>query len=134
MSKCISIRLGDKTFVATMLEDKAPETCEAIWKNLPIQSLAHHAKMAGGELMIQLRKVYTDALENTVKVYDCKPGDVCWFPSRQLFLIFYGETSPEPVDVGVFAKISENLEELRTVGREVWRRPGMPIEVRQYKR
>ena len=134
MRKRISIQIGDKTFTAIMLEDKAPATCKAIWNELPIKTLAHHAKMAGSELMCQLRKIYTDVAENSLKVYETKAGDVCWFPSRQLLLIYYAQCSPEPVDVNVFAEITENLEELRVVGREIWRNPGVPIELKKMER
>ena len=116
-----------------MLDEKAPTVCEAIWKALPVKTSLHHAKIAGEEMIAQFPRVVTDKRENTVKVYQAKPGDVCWFPSRQIFLIYYGECCLEPADVDVFATIGDNLEELKVAGREAWRNPGRMIEITRKK-
>ena len=66
----IQMAIGNDVFKASMLEKKAPTICETIWKDLPIKTTVHHAKLAGLEMMCQLSKVYTDKRENSVKVYE----------------------------------------------------------------
>jgi hypothetical protein len=38
--------------VARLLEDEAPETCEAIWANLPLEGEVYHSKRSGSDFYI----------------------------------------------------------------------------------
>jgi hypothetical protein len=81
------IRLGKKfelslpefssSAVCELLEEKAPKTCEVIWKSLPIESNVLNAKCSGNEAYFPFEKKFTAPPENTI-VYPI-PGDCYYF-------------------------------------------------------
>jgi len=90
---------------ARLLVDKNPETCKAIWENLPFDlNLARWGEELYGEIPVSIGK------ENAQ--VDCEVGDIGYWPDGKGFCIFFG---PTPVSkdekpraaspVNIFAKI-----------------------------
>jgi len=90
---------------AKLLTDKNPETCKAIWENLPFElNLSRWGEELYGEIPVSIEK------ENSQ--VDCEVGDIGYWPDGKGFCIFFG---PTPVSkdekpraaspVNIFAKI-----------------------------
>ena len=128
---------------ATLLWDKAPETCAGIVKTLqkgPITARLLHAQYAGSELYFE--DFPTDEeipFENTTLRMDedlfitnKHPGGVLAFyvnPNVRSFYIVYGEIVPRRyVDVeialNVFAEIDQKDEAKKIGERSRWEGPG----------
>jgi hypothetical protein len=75
----ISLVKREVTGIARLLDDRAPITCEAVWKSLPLSGDVYHAKYARNEVYA-LFPPFADReppLENpTVTPI---PGDLCYF-------------------------------------------------------
>lgn len=121
--------------VADMLEEKAPNTCNAIWDRLPVVAAAQHARYSGSEGVLLLPFQIRLAPENATS--DVSPGDVAftWFAPGSSYGVteeiteicwFYDRdarpTMPEgPVPVNVFARFRKGSEEFyRVCRRMVW--------------
>ena len=114
----ISFERGGK-FIATLLPKEAPKTCEAILKKLPIEETVYQAMTAGQELYLKGGLGVGFPIENAVKP---KAGDVGYAVDQewQNILIYYGDFITFPKYFTIFARITDNLEELLAVGRRVW--------------
>jgi hypothetical protein len=114
----ISFEGGGK-FIATLLTKEAPKTCEAILKKLPIEETVYQAMTAGQELYFKGGFGVGFPIENAVKP---KAGDVGYAVDQewQNILIYYGDFITFPKYFTIFARITDNLEELLAVGRRVW--------------
>ena len=136
---------------ATLLWDKAPETCAGIVKTLqkgPITARLLHAQYAGSELYFE--DFPTDEeipFENTTLRMDENlfitnkhPGGVLAFyvnPEVRTFCMVYGEIIPRRrVDVeialNVFAEIDNKDEAVRIGERSRWEGPGS-VTIRSLK-
>jgi len=90
---------------AKLLTDKNPETCKAIWDNLPFDlNLARWGEELYGEIPVAIGK------ENAQ--VDCEVGDIGYWPDGNGFCIFFGPTpvskdeKPKAASpVNIFAKI-----------------------------
>ncbi len=90
---------------AKLLIDKNPETCKAIWENLPIDlNLSRWGEELYGEIPVSIGK------ENAQ--VDCEVGDIGYWPDGNGFCIFFGPTpaskdkKPKAASpVNIFAKI-----------------------------
>ncbi len=90
---------------AKLLVDKNPETCKAIWDNLPIElNLSRWGEELYGEIPVSINK------ENSQ--VDCEVGDVGYWPDGKGFCIFFGPTPASKGDkpkaaspVNIFARI-----------------------------
>lgn len=149
MSRCIEIALEKRrvSCVATLLDEEAPLTCEAVWNALPQAGGARHAKYASNEVYCLLPPWQGDppGLENTTLTPI--PGDVVYFyfPAGHLspkmreelgftsfpgfvdLAIFYDrnnylfDPSVGPVPGNVFATIIDNLVEMAAACQDVFR-------------
>ena len=124
---------------ATLLEDKAPETCKAILEALPVTSEVLHAQYAGSEVYFEDFPARDDVpFENTTSRLDDDmyltnkhPGGIlAYYPNPKVksFCVVYGEIVPRrTVDVeiplNIFAEI-ENKEKAVELGNRV-RREGV---------
>ena len=128
----IEFERGGK-FVATLLENESPRTCNAVWNKLPIVSDAQHAQYSGKIIFFFAPQIEFDELENP-KLVGLFPGDVALntHPFHKLnltpsigipieMLIAYGGSiqadwcGPSPVNC--FAKITEgDMDNLVEVG------------------
>ncbi|MFW9873395.1 MAG: cyclophilin-like fold protein [Candidatus Thorarchaeota archaeon] len=90
---------------ASLLIDKNPKTCKAIWDALPFEvDLTRWGEELYGEIPVSLRQ------ENSQ--VDCEVGDIGYWPSGNGFCIFFGPTPASKDDkpkaaspVNIFAKI-----------------------------
>jgi hypothetical protein len=122
-SRKISIQLGDEKAIAVLLDDKAPETCEAIWNTLPYETEAHHSRICNHEIIFAMPVVVD--MENPVLPV---VGDVGYWCVRQCVNLWYDEMKPLG-KTALFAKITENLEGFRKEAIKVWQHPGGKIKL-----
>ncbi len=118
--------------IATLLEEQAPKTCEAIWKALetPIVQKGIHAMWTGHEVMIEIPEENHRFVPTSIPLENAtshpQAGELLWsyfadhvergFP-RDIwdFIIIYGPDSPINCALGslaanVWARITENLD------------------------
>ncbi len=107
MPRRIRISCRDFSVEAELLERERPQTCDAIWKALPLEA----------ELEIWKEEVYFDIPvrippENPTS--STQTGDVAYWPEGPGFCIFFGRSQPlSPVNT--FAKIKQGIENFRKV-------------------
>ena len=90
---------------AKLLNDKNPNTCKAIWDNLPFEiNLSRWGKELYGSIPVDLN------LENGQQ--ECEVGDIGYWPDGNGFCIFFGRTpvstseNPKAASlVNIFAKL-----------------------------
>jgi hypothetical protein len=116
-------------FVARLLEDEAPLTCEAIRAHLPFAYRFHHS-MVSGQAVVTLPPDLTVPRENQW-VVGVKPGaltflvrDVPVLVPDEIYIVYglfmsRGLTVNAYQPVNVFAQIDEDLDELASVGRRI---------------
>jgi hypothetical protein len=146
----IALTSRDVACVARLLEEEAPRTAEAVWRTLPLEGDAYHAKYARNEVytFVSTFAEPEPGLENpTITPI---PGDVCYFnfsagqlPGRSYgyredeaaggadsvvdLAVFYGRNNLLlNADVGfvpgnVFASIVEGLDAMAEACNDVWR-------------
>ena len=118
---------------ATLLEDEAPETSEAVWKQLPISSEALHTRWCGREITWAVDFGRTPPREN--QTITSSVGNVVYwreweglYPSTgaEALGVYYGaelirdHRGHQPVNV--FAQVdTSSWDVLREVGHRVWR-------------
>src|SRR5215468_7755981 len=61
--------------VATLLDDAAPRTCEALWESLPLEGDVFHAKWANCEVYTLVPPLKSEPGRENQTVYPI-PGDV----------------------------------------------------------
>jgi len=62
---------------AIMLEERAPRTCEAVWRHLPSEGFAQHAIYSGSEVYALWPRTFVVERENLTS--DVLPGDVAYY-------------------------------------------------------
>jgi len=149
MAKQIEIEVRDITFVADLLEDKAPKTCKAILSILPFEGEGYHQVWSGQSLNIHspiLSKTieeqglwpsssFPDFKENP-NIIGC-PGELALYPVGGSICIAYGKAlyagsiGPEPSNH--FAKITKDLDKLYEVGNAFRREGRQKIKIRLKK-
>jgi hypothetical protein len=85
----LALKLKRVHAVATLLEDEAPRTCNAVWDALPIEGETYHAKWAGRELYTLTPPFPVSPGEENATITPI-PGDVLYF-----------DVSPDSIDVPV---------------------------------
>jgi hypothetical protein len=127
--------------VATLLDDAAPRTCEAVWNALPIEGGTQHARWAGREVYVLVPPLATDPGQENATIFPI-PGDLLFFtvsassidvpPERRTgkpfvdIALFYGRNShllgPDGYMPGnLFATVTENLEGLAKACESIFR-------------
>jgi hypothetical protein len=108
---------------ATLLENKAPETCKAIQEVLPVSASVLHAQYAGSEVYFENFPARDDVpFENTTSRMDENlfltnkhPGGIlAYYPNPKVksFCIVYGEIVPRrKVDVEIALNIFADINE-----------------------
>jgi hypothetical protein len=124
MSKRFVVNVGGTGAIAELLEQEAPALSGCMWKNLPIDSFGVHAKFAGQEIIVMV-PFYAEP-EN--EILNVQPGDIGYYPGRQTICIFYGDTTPFGY-VSVFARIVEQLDDLRATGDRLLRAGILPARL-----
>jgi hypothetical protein len=145
--KQIELEIGGVTFVADLLEDKAPKTCAAFLSILPHESITWHQFWSGSGLQVHdetLKQMcrdhglwptdnFPDYGENP-SIFGC-PGDVGFYPVGHGLFITYGKSRfygpPEGVEpTYIFAEIKDDLDKLHEMGREIGRHGQKKIVLR----
>ena len=148
--KQIEIEIGGVTFVATLLDKRAPKTCKAILSILPHKGVTYHQFWSGSGLQVHddtLRKMaedhglwptsnFPDYGENP-SIYGC-PGDIGFYPVGHGVFITYGKSRfygpPEGVEpTYIFAEIKDDLDKLYEMGRKIGRHGQQKIVLRERK-
>lgn len=116
-------------FVATLLEDQAPKTCQSIKDRLPFEYRFHHS-IISGQAIVTLPPDLTVERENQ-RVMGIPPGAISFLVKDEVLLvpdeiyisygifISRGVTLDMNQPVNVFAQIETNLDELKDVCRRV---------------
>ena len=146
----IEIQIGEKTFIATMMPEKAPKTVEAFLSILPLESVTWHQFWSGQGLQCHDQRLkqmardhglwpnadFPDYTENP-SIYG-SAGEVGFYPVGHGLFITYGKCRffgpPEGVEpTYIFAKITEKLDELYELGRHIGRHGERKIILREHR-
>ena len=107
---------------ATLLDDKAPNTCQALWDILPIEDRTIHAYNSGQTWRAagNYKLAEEGIVENPAE--SLEPGDIVHLnlpqiPLMKVFMV-YGNARP-PVPMSIIAKVDENLDELIKISRRI---------------
>ena len=120
---------------ATLLDDKAPLICEALWNALPIETRTIHAFQAGQTWRTEKNfpLVEKGIVENYQDTW--QPGDIIYLnrPELPLFKVFfvYGNARPPSDQMSLIAKVDENLEELANISRRILYEGPMNVTIRR---
>lgn len=99
-----------------LLDGDNPESCEAVWGALPLESTLGHVVVSGGGIWIPTKIVHigtTRSVQRTV-------GSVYFNGPMQTLSITYGDVS-ETAFVNEFARVREqDLAILTEIGELVW--------------
>ena len=127
--------------VATLLEEEAPLTCDAVWNALPLEGDAYHARWAGREVYTLVPPLGADPGKENATIMPIG-GDLLYFevdaasidipPERRTgepfidIALFYGRNNfllgPAGYMPGnLFATVTENLEGLAEACESIWR-------------
>jgi len=126
----ISFPADDISAVADLLEADCPNTCEAIWRLLPLRVKAIHDIWSGHQVLAHLDNTFVLPPEN-VLTYLPIPGDIFYYyrprnyvrgapygrsESAEIGIVYDRDTRPQgprgPEAVNLFANISSSLEGL----------------------
>src|SRR5690625_490123 len=86
----ISIQVGNVSAVAELMEDKAPNTCQLIWDNLPLKGRATSAKICDNEFWI----VVPFMIEEKENPKYPEPGDLGFWNVRPQIDIWFDQMEP----------------------------------------
>ncbi|MGE5541542.1 MAG: DUF3830 family protein [Bacillota bacterium] len=127
--------------MATLLEDKAPETCNAVWEHTPIVSQALHTRWCGREVNWAVDLGRRPPSEN--QTISSSVGNVVYwrewegrYPSTgaEALGLYYGaelirdHRGHQPVNV--FAQVdTSSWDALQEVGQRVWRQGAEKVTV-----
>lgn len=149
MTKRLEILIPELKFTASafLLEDEAPQTCQAILEALPIQGRFIHSAFAGMvlEMELQAEKLYTLPQENTIA--QARPRDLAfWYSYWELagqirgmgqfaeISLVYGRNHPAtfwgPKGYNLFAIIDESSTDLIVMGKAIRRTGGKDAIIR----
>src|SRR5699024_2614712 len=117
---------------ATLLEEKSPKRCEALWKCLPFNANFTQSRWAGRE--INFEKSFMSPLPGENLTIYTSVGEICyWIDMRgeasashplRIAIVYSAELARSNKGeeiVNVFAQIDyENIENLKNAGEEVW--------------
>ena len=116
-------------FVATLLEDQAPKTCQSIKDRLPFEYRFYHS-IISGQAIVTLPPDLTVERENQ-RVMGIPAGAISFLVKDEVLLvpdeiyisygifISRGLTVDAKQPVNVFAQIEENLDELKQIAQRI---------------
>jgi len=116
-------------FIARLLEDEAPKTCEAIKNHLPFEYKFFHS-IVSGQAILTLPPDFTVERENQ-RVAGIPPGTLSFLVKDEVvsvpdeiyiaygIFISRGLTVDMKQPVNVFAQIEANLDELKVVCQRI---------------
>jgi hypothetical protein len=124
---------------ATLLDDLAPRTCEALWSMLPIETRTIHTYRLGQTWRTETNHRLTpsgEAEENIAPEQDVlAPGTLVYFRPGDKFklLMVYGVASsyPPTTRLSVIGRVDENLQGLINVCRRILYQGPMNVAIRR---
>ncbi len=111
--------------VATLLEDKVPRACQALWEMLPIETRTIHAFNAGQTWRTEknyqlLQEGGSENLpQGSFEVGDIAHLNLPDIPLFKIFFIYGMSKTTRPDSMSVIAKVDENLDELVKMSRRI---------------
>jgi hypothetical protein len=125
MTDFIKVEIGEYTFRANLLKNKAPKTCEVLLKVMPIKGRVIQARWSGEAVWLQMDP-YKAKAPNENPTSHPSIGHLLYYPggiSKKEILIPYGSTCFAS-KVGMlpgnhFATITEGIEKLPEMGNKV---------------
>jgi hypothetical protein len=125
MTRKLRITIGGITFIAELLEDEAPETCEAFLNTVPIRGRAIQARWSGEAVWLPMDEW---GIEVPFENHTSHPsrGDLLYYPggiSEKEMLIPYGSaifaSRVGQLQGNHFTTIVEGADRLREMGKKV---------------
>jgi hypothetical protein len=121
-----------ESFPATLLEDKAPHTCQIVWEALPFSQTVRHSRWSGREVNLEFSSTSMPKREN--QTISTSVGEIVYWRDwpleseldvLEVLAIYYGaehtrsHKGDEPVNI--FAQVDfTNLDLLQKVGERIW--------------
>ena len=131
----VVLRLGGHRFAARFETATAPRTCAAFRQLLPFTSQVIHVRWSGEALWAPLGDLSIGVTFENATTYP-HPGEVLWYPggvSETELLIAYGRThfasKAGPLAGNHFLTITDGLERLAEIGRQVLWHGALPLEI-----
>jgi hypothetical protein len=132
--RTVNIQIGDAKFSAALMTDKAPKTCEALTKILPIETEILHTRYSDEAMWVGLDNAPKIDFENHTS-YASK-GDLLFYAGtlhRSGILLAYG-ASVFSTKVGVlpgnhFASVMEGVDKLPETGMKLLREGAKTIRI-----
>ena len=125
MKTQLHIKTGDLLFIAAWEEEKAPKTCAAIRKLLPLREKLLQTRWSGEAAWVSIDHLPLDIESENATIHPSK-GELLVYPgfvSVKEIVIPYGATafgSPKgPLEGNHFATIIHGQEHLEELGRRV---------------
>ncbi len=125
MTRKLRLTIGGITFIAELLEDEAPETCEALLRALPIKGRVIQARWSGEATWLPMDEW---GIEVPFENHTSHPsrGDLLYYPggiSEKEMLIPYGPaifaSRVGQLQGNHFTTIVEGADRLREMGEKV---------------
>jgi hypothetical protein len=133
MVKKLEIKIDESVFSATVLEERAPKTCKAVLDLLPLKGDVFHATWSGDMLFFKNPEIPAKLEPENQTVYPSR-GDVGINSTLKEIQIIYGQAQLRarfgPAPDSLFARITENLNELEKIGKRIHREGAKKITVR----
>ncbi len=120
----IEIQLDNVKVKARLLDDRAPELCQALWDVLPIEDTVAHAQWSGKMFHTGANNWLSyqpgaKGLENETGFQS--PGDVVYYPPARELAVAYGDSQfcwvTGNLIVSTVAVIEDDLTELTKIGK-----------------
>jgi hypothetical protein len=131
----VVLRLGGHRFAARFETAAAPRTCAAFHQLVPFTSQVIHVRWSGEALWAPLGDLSIGVTPENATSYP-HPGEVLWYPggvSETELLIAYGRThfasKAGPLAGNHFLTITDGLEQLPEIGRQVLWHGALPLEI-----
>jgi len=137
MPKKLEIRIGEYAFEATLLEKLAPVTCATLLKCLPYEGEGVHAAWSGQCFFVLWKIPSKEKIPPENRMIYGSAGDIGWNtdPEWNEIFITYGTAQfrhqAGPIVLNLFAKITDNLEQLANVCAEMQRKGTKKVSLRE---
>lgn len=128
MTKTLKITLGDESYLADLLWDDAPKTCEAFVAACPFESMMFSAKICDAEVTYPVPGEIADfdVMENPK--FEEPVGAVVWYGMWSSVCIFFDACEPFGT-CDMFARVCEpDRERFASACRGLWDRQVLPVK------
>ena len=132
----IEITIDGQRFVADLLTDEAPKTCDAFLKCLPIQTDMYHSAWSGDSIWFMLtpdKAPITPPHENA-SIYGAR-GEIMWHATEKYheFQLVHGcaqfRWKEGPLVSNIFARIGGDLKAFDQLSRRIQKEGGKTVRI-----